>query len=391
MDDTPLRIAMFTNNYYPFIGGVPLSIDRLTKGLRAMGHTVTIFCPKYPEQPEPDHDPGIVRCKLLRYQKSEVYNFPIINIFSRRIHNEFLRRGFDLVHSHHPFWMGKKGYRLAKKYKLPVVFTFHTRFDQYSHYLPVFKKFFKAYIANRFIKRFSGRCDAVFTPTQTAKDFLTDLGVKTPMDILPTGIEIGRGERDQALRESLAPGGGVLLCTVSRLAKEKNIFFLLEGIRYIKEHTALPFRCVVVGDGPERGEIEAFIRSSCLEDTVTLVGSVPPEEVARYYRASDLFVYSSRSETQGMVLLEAMAGQCPVVAVSSGGVDDVIENGVNGYRTQEVTEEWAQRVIELMSDGEKRRVMSGNAYEHAKQYSAEEMAAHAAHVYRGAVAKRHGA
>ncbi len=388
MEDKPLRIAMFTDNYYPFIGGVPLSIGRLTKGLRAMGHSVTVFCPKYPEQK--DADPDIVRCKLLRYHKTKVYNFPIINVYSRRIRAEYLRRGFDVVHSHHPFWMGKKGYRLAKKSGIPTVFTFHTRYDHYSHYLPFFKKFFKAYIANRFIKRFSGHCSAVFAPTQTAKEYLIELGVKTPVEILPTAIEINEAEVDQTLRNKLAPAGEILLCTVSRLAKEKNFSFLLEGIRAIKERTDMPFRCVIVGDGPERSDIEASIQAYGLEDTVLLAGSVPPEQVEGYYRASDLFVFASQSETQGMVLLEAMAGRCPVVAVSSGGVDDVVENGKNGYRTRENAEEWAGRVIELMSDEKKRRAMSDNAYERAKQCSVESMAAQAIRTYRSVIGKKNG-
>jgi glycosyltransferase involved in cell wall biosynthesis len=379
-----MRIAMFTNNYYPFIGGVPISIDRLTRGLRGLGHHVTIFAPEYPDQP-PDADPGIVRCKLMRYHKSKEFNFAIANIFSRELDAEFLRRDFDVIHLHHPFWMGVKGMNYGKKYGIPVVFTYHTRFDHYSHYVPLMKTFFKHYISHSIVKRFSSKSAAVFAPTRTARNYLVELGVKKPIEVLPTGIELLREQPEggaSRLRSKFAPNGEFLLCTVSRLAPEKNIFFLLRGIRYIKEHSSVPFRCVIAGEGPERESMEAYIREAGLEDTVTLLGKVPPDKVAEIYYASDLFVFASVTETQGMVLLEAMAGHCPVVAVLSGGVDDVVVDGYNGYRTHENAAEWSRRVMALMENPDKVREMSQNAFVSARRYSIEAMAAQAAQIYR---------
>lgn len=392
MKQKPLRIAMFTNNYYPFVGGVPISIDRLTRGLRKRGHTVVIFAPQYPEQ-EPDTDPDIIRCKLLRYHRTKLFDFAVTDLFSRDIDFEFARRGFDIIHVHHPFWMGAKGLTLGRKYGIPVVLTYHTRFDKYYHYLPVMKGFFKSYISHSIVKYFTQRCDAVFSPTQTSLEYLESIGVRTPATILPTGVEIE--EQDEPvgeLRKALAPGGEALLCTVSRLAREKNIGFLLDGIRHIKEHTATPFKCVIIGDGPERGEMEDTISRTGLRGTVLLAGTVTPGEVARYYRASDLFVFASRSETQGMVLLEAMAGRCPVVAVSSGGVDDMVIDGYNGYKTREDIEDWSQRVIDLMANGEKLRELSQNAAEYAKRFSLDVMAEQAETAYRSVIRKkgRHG-
>ncbi len=390
MEDKPLRVAMFTDNYYPFVGGVPNSIEKLTKGLRAMGHSVTIFCPQYPEQKTPDADPDIVRCKLLRYHKTKVYNFPLINVFSSRIRKEFLRRGFDVVHSHHPFWMGKKGHKLARKYGLPSVYTQHTMYDQYSHYLPLFKRAFKRYIAHSIICKFSQRCDAVFSPVGTSKAYLESMKVTTPISIMATGVYMVPKGAGGALRKQYAPKDGILLCSVARLAPEKNFHFMLKGLKRVKELTSAVFTCMIVGGGPDRASLDEAIVELGLSDTVVMIGEVPQPEVGRYLEASDFFVFASTSEVQGTVLYEAMAARCGAVSVYCSGADDVIVDGYNGYRTHEDIEEWAARVAALLDDPAEMRRLSDNAYEHAKQYSVEAMAEQATRTYRAVIAKKNG-
>ncbi|MDR0325109.1 MAG: glycosyltransferase [Oscillospiraceae bacterium] len=387
METAALRIAMFTDNYYPFIGGVPISIDRLTQGLRAMGHSVTIFAPAYPGQ-SPEADPDTVRCKLLRYHKTKLFDFAVTNIFSREIDTEFAKRGFDVIHAHHPFWMGVKGLNFGKKYGIPVVYTHHTQFDQYSHYMPVMKGFFKSYISHSVVKYFSQRCDLVFSPVKTSEAYLTSLGVTTPIEILPTGVKLVPEGAGDEIRQKLAPGGETLLCSVARLAPEKNIPFLLRGINRVREISSVPFKCIVVGDGPERGALDQIVRKLNLDDCVVLTGGVPPEEVGNYIRASDLFVFASRSEVQGVALFEAMAARCPVVAVRCSGADDVIIDGFNGYRVYEDLEEWAGRVAALLSDREERQRLADNAYRHAEQFSTEAVAQQATRAYRRAIEEK---
>ncbi|MDR1688530.1 MAG: flippase-like domain-containing protein [Clostridiales bacterium] len=375
-----LRIAMFTNNYYPFIGGVPISIERLASALRSLGHYVVIFAPEYKTQSGCAED-GVIRCKLLLLLKTKLFNFHIVNIFSRKIEREFARHNFDIVHVHHPFWMGTKGVSLARKYGIPAVMTYHTRFDMYHHYVPVCKRYFKKYLSHRIVLHFAQSCDMVFAPVESSAKYLNDLGVTKPIEIMPTGVKLLLGGNAEKLRKTYTPNGELLLCSVSRLAREKNIFFLLEGIKYIKSYGKTAFKCVIIGDGPERAEIEKFIETENLSDTVILTGTVEPDCVGMFYFATDIFVYASKSETQGMVLIEAMAGHCPVVAVSSGGVDDVVKCGCNGCKTSEDIAEWAQKVMLLMENENLRKEMSENAAAFAGKFSAENVAAQAVRAY----------
>jgi len=378
-----LNIAMFTNNYYPFIGGVPVSINRQAAGLRKCGHTVHIFAPLYPGQ-KTDADEHVHRYKLLVFYKSKVFHYAVANIFSPKIERDFIKNNFDVVHVHHPFWMGKKGMKLGKKYNIPVILTYHTRFDCYYHYVPFMKQAFKRIISHRMVKNFAGRCSAVFSPMETSREYLLGLNISKPIVVLPTGLDYEgfNIESDKDLREQLVPSGGVLLCSVSRLSREKNIYFIIDCLKYIKSNTHTLFKCVIIGDGPEKGEIINAIDAAGLADECVLLGRIPPEEVCKYYLVSDIFIFASKTETQGLVLLEAMAGGCPVVAVSSGGVDDIVTDGHNGYKTREDVREWSERVIHLFNDRDEYDRMSENASRFAEGFSLENMAVQASEIYR---------
>ena len=292
-----LNIAMFTNNYFPFIGGVPISIARLTKGLRSQGHNVVIFAPKYPfECPEDDN---VIRCNLLIYYKTKPFNFAIVNIFSSEIQKIFATQNFDIIHVHHPFWMGKKGLELGRKYGLPVILTYHTRLEKYAHNLPLLRQTFENISSHKLIRIFSQKCDAIIAPTNSAREYLANIGVSRDKTVLPTGVDFDfYNNIDQnevkVITEKYKLQNEVILCCVSRLTKEKNIYFLLMGIKRIKDNSKVPFKCIIIGDGPEKENILKTIEQQGLKDTVILVGTISPIEVCKYYMASDIFVFSSQ-------------------------------------------------------------------------------------------------
>lgn len=371
-----LNIAMFTNNYLPFVGGVPISIARLAEALRKRGNNVVIFAPDYPGAD--DRDDNVFRCELFYYKESDNFNFPITNIYSSQINHKFLEGNFDIVHVHHPFWLGKKGLKLGKKINVPVILTYHTRLEMYAQNLPVFKMTFKNILSHKLIKNFAQKCDGVIAPTESASEYLTNVGVSRQKLVLPTGIDLSVYDRVnendiENIKNRYAPNGEILLCTVSRLAIEKNINFLIEGLKYVKENTKKKFKCIIIGDGPEKNNLQNLIDKYSLNDEIYLIGSVEQKEVAKYYMASDLFVFGSKSETQGMVLLEAMAGKCPVLCIRSSGTDDVVRDEYNGFKTSDNLQEWSERIIYLLENEELLRTMGTNAFRYSQKFSIDKM------------------
>ncbi|MFW5790258.1 MAG: glycosyltransferase [Bacillota bacterium] len=388
--DKKLKIAMFTNNYFPIIGGVPISIKRLSKALKSQGHEIKIFAPEYEKTSVVDvEEDDIIRCNSLYYYKKHGLEFSITNIFSPEIRKKFEAEDFDVVHCHHPFWLGKKGRKLAEKNDIPVVFTYHTRLEKYAHYVPNIL-FARKFFANRFshflIRNFANKADAVFAPTESTKNYLRNVGVSRYIKIMPTGVDLKEydcsKEEVEEIRREYGDKHEHLLITVSRLSKEKNLYFLLEGIKHLRNTGKNDFKLIIVGGGPEEDNIQAYIQEYNLQDNIELIGTVDFREISKYYLASDLFVFASTTETQGMVILEAMAGYTPVVAVRSSGIDDVINNDYNGYKTEEEVEAWASKIEMILSDKSLQEKLTKNARQMAEKYAITNMARDAEEVYQ---------
>lgn len=366
----PKRVLMFTNNFFPFVSGVTVSIERLIRGLKAEHHSVAIVAPDYHKDASCD---DTLRVKTLVAFGSK-QEFRLANLFSPRIGRFFSRFKPDIVHLHHPFWLGSAGLWLARRHKVPAVYTYHTRLEMYAHYVPIPGRIFRNVISHVLIRRFCNNCDGVIVPTVSTEEYLRLIGVKTPLCVQPTGIDFERfnqpcPEQVSALRAELnLPNQGLTLISVSRLGKEKSVDFLIRAMPDIIARTDKPLRLIIVGEGDQRPELEALIRELGLVDTVMLIGSVEPEAIATYYQAADLFVFASQSETQGMVLLEAMAAGLPVVAVRSSGTADVVVNGETGYITLAKRSVWSEKVIRLIREDDERARFSSNAIALAREH-----------------------
>lgn len=390
LSSTPLRVAMFTNNYLPFIGGVPVSIQRLAQGLRQLGHQVLIIAPRYPGAETDTEDvlrlPGLIPMGRRR-------EFQLANVFSVWLYRKILRFRPDVIHVHHPFWLGRVGLLVGRCLGIPVIYTYHTRLEHYAHYVPLPGPLFQNLLAHTIVRRFANRCDGVIVPTESAEEYLRTIGVRQRILVQPTGVDIEqfRAVSDQAidqLRARHAPNGEKLLISISRLSREKNIDFLLEAIVKLQSSCDHAFRLLLIGDGPDRHRLESRIRALDLENTVSLLGAIPPAQIATYCRAGDVFLFASRSETQGMVILEAMAAGMPVVAIRSSGIDDIVVNGVNGFKTPPDTARWNARIQQLMSDPELRRRLSSQARETANRFSSEQFCKHVQRFYTTILADR---
>lgn len=397
---------MMTNNYLPYVGGVPVSIQRLSEGLIDLGHQVAIFAPSYDgyqtmERPRENltiyRYHSVSRGMASRYVSDGVV---IGHGFDRRIQRWLLEFDADLLHVHHPFLIGSEALHLGHKYHIPVCLTYHTRFDQYLYYLKPLTflgnhcrtpqgtgqnravKLLQEKTVPYYIRSFANRCDMVFAPTDSMVGYLRQCKIFRPIHTLPTGVSSGSFSPDrthaQQIRTRYAEGRPHLLCTVSRLAEEKNLRFLLRGLAKLKEKIGDTFRCLVIGDGPQRKELESFARFCGIAQQVCFLGEIENHSIADYQAACDLFVFSSQTETQGIVLLEAMAVGNPVVAVDASGCRDVVKTGYNGILTKADEEDWAAAICTALQTPELR----SNAFGTAAQYRTQLVAQKAAVLYK---------
>ncbi len=380
-----MRIALMTNNYKPYMGGVPISIERLKRGLENQGHQVTVFAPTYREQQQEEDVFRYATC-MNRF----IGGIVLPNPFDTRIEGEFKRQNFDIIHVHHPMLIGRTAVYLSKKYGIPLVFTYHTRYEKYVEcYTGGLVKVEK--VMPVYLRGFSRHCDYIFAPTAGIRDYLSDVCrvPRSSLGILPTGIEdrnyhVTEAEkkdiRGKYLQEDIP-----LFLTVSRMAKEKNVPFLLESLAILKSRYHMPFRMVMVGDGPDRAGYEKYCETLGIGDEVIFTGTLPNEETAAYFAAADAFLFASKTETQGIVVLEAFAGGTPVIAVRASGVEDLVASGVNGILTEEDRDAYAEVLLDFCEGRLNRLKLSENAFFTGLKYREEAVAQEAARVYNEVV------
>ncbi|MEY8390260.1 glycosyltransferase [Lachnospiraceae bacterium 45-W7] len=390
-----MRIAMMTNNYKPVVGGVPIAIGRLAEGLRQRGHQVYIFAPEY--QGEEEQEEFVIRYRAF-HKKAGGY-VPLMKPVDLEMERKFRELNFDMIHVHHPILIGQRAQYLGKKYGVPVVFTYHTQYEQYLHYWKPYRwlkekggsledkivDFIENQLVLAVIRRFTEKCSLVIAPTNQMQKILKEREWEANVTVMPTGLpdfsyaEYWKQPTEQRLtreyiRGIYGKGKKNILCTVSRLSQEKNLKFMLKALVLLKEKIGDDFQLIVIGDGPQKQELQAYAQELGVLENVTFAKTVPNEEVAAFHCASDLFLFASKSETQGIVLLEAMAGGSPVVAVKATGVCDVIRSGQNGYVTEERQEEFAQRAAQILCDSSLYKKLAEGAGVTAQRYRNEAVA-----------------
>jgi glycosyltransferase involved in cell wall biosynthesis len=363
-----MLIAFFTNNYKPFVGGVPIAVENLAKTLRRHGHRVLIFAPDYDGVTADEAD--VFRVLSIKNFNDTPFSLPLPFTLRPAFDLEALSE-VDIVHVHHPFLLGMSGLQLARAYDAPVVFTYHTQYEKYIHYLP-FPEKWTAEVAVRLATRFSNSCDAVIAPSSDIKAVLRERGVEVPIYVIPTGVDLQkfRGGDTQYLRKRLAISeGNPIVLTVSRIAKEKNLHFLLDSFARLAavERSA---HFVLVGEGDAKPELEHYANALACRDRIHFLGGLSGKELVSAYKGSDVFVFASTTETQGMVVLEAMACALPVVAVEAAGVRDFVSSGCNGFLVEDGrAEDFAERVYALLADPDLRNKLSEQAKRTARKWS----------------------
>ena len=381
MPNEPLRIAMFTDSALPILNGVSISVDALIGELRNQGHSVHLYCNRYPGRVDPD--PNTFRFRAVEFPLWPGYPLPLPPFI--RMLQKFRRHQYDVIHTHTPFLNGMVALRWAESHEIPIVSTYHTLYDRYAHYVKLLPYRYVRFRIAKHTNYYYNRATHVITPSEAALKWLRRHSVESPISVIPTGSpRPGLFDRSQVRHElGIAPETKLLLY-VGRLAREKNLLMLLESAASaFKIDPSL--RLWLVGDGPFRAECVAKVRSLGIGDRVKFVGFVPRTDVDRYYAAADLFVFPSFTETQGLVVQEAMQFGLPAVVVAGGGAGEAVEEGVNGCHVRNDVRDFASAVVGIMGDEHLYTRMSAEARRSGRGAGIGTMAERVVNVYREAI------
>ncbi len=322
-----MNILMMTNTYTPHVGGVARSVEAYTQAFRRMGHRVVVIAPEFENMPE--HEEGVVRVPAIRRFNGSDFSVRLpVPIHMSSILEELRPQ---VIHSHHPFMLGGVALRVAHQHEIPLVFTHHTMYEHYTHYVPANSPALRRFVI-KLSTGYCNLCDRVIAPSESVADVLRRRGVETPIEVIPTGVDLERMSRGSGpgFRAALGiPAEAFVVGHLGRLAPEKNLRFLCEAVlAYLKQDPRAHF--LLVGQGPLRREIEQAFERQGLGGRLHAAGSLEGPLISSAYQAMDVFAFASLSETQGLVLLEAMAAGTPVVALDAPGAREIVRDGLNG-------------------------------------------------------------
>ncbi len=376
-----MKIGIFTDSYRPYTSGVVRSIETFTGEFLKWGHQVYIFGPDSPLIP-PRHqsryqsEKGVYRFFSIPAPTFSDYAIPVP--VSLQLRSTVKKLGLDIIHVHSPFLLGRLGARMAKKLNIPLVFTFHTLYEQYVHYVP-FAKNVSRKMVRRISRDFCNRCDLVITPSSPVMNHLKRMGVTTPVNVIPTGLDLEEFKdlNPHWLQENfpIEKEDRVLLF-VGRLGKEKNLFFLMKCFKEVlTKHSHL--KLVLIGSGPLENSLRNLARDLGIKDQVIFTGLLSREQIVHAYASADIFTFPSVTETQGLVIGEAKAAGLPVVAINAFGTSDMIKHGEDGFLCKPSREDFTNRIIALLDEVELYQTMQNKALENSvylsSSYCAERM------------------
>lgn len=377
-----MHVLMISDVFFPRINGVSTSIETFRRDLKDQGIEISLIAPDYPEPHAAAATWRIPSRRLPFDPEDRLMRWrPLMQAVE-----DVGRNKVDLVHVQTPFAAHYAGIKAARTLKAPVMTTYHTHFEEYiGHYLPLLPRPLLRHAARGLARRQCNGLDAVVVPSHAMHQALTDYGITTPLHVLPTGIPIeqfnaGHGPRFRH-RHGI-PEGRPMALYVGRVAHEKNLVFLIDAIKLARrQHPDLLL--VIAGDGPALPALQRMVVCLELEDHVQFVGYLDrQQELPDCYAAADLFVFSSRTETQGLVLLEAMAAGLPVYAFAAMGTRDIVEPRQGAVVAPQDTEGFAIGLVELLADRAQLERLSTAARQFAQSWSAPDRAWQLAQLYQ---------
>ena len=360
-----MRIGFFTDTYTPQINGVVTSIRLFKEALEERGHEVYVFAPT-PEH----HEDGE---RTFRFHSVPFVFQPEMRLASP-VSIEALRvlddADLDIIHSHDPFSIGLYGLTYARRKKLPYVHTYHTLYPEYVHY--VWDTRLTRRLAERLSRDFCEACSSIVAPSTKIERHLREWGVTVPIDVIATGVDVDRfRSADPGRVQRLRTLAGIssddrVLLYMGRLGREKNVEMLIRALWHTREAGT---RLIIAGDGPHRPELESLVSQFDLDERVSFVGYLEREDVVAAYHVADAFFFASTSETQGLVIGEAMAAGLPVIAAQDRAVEDFVIDGRTGSTVPGRPEDLARAIDTLMTDEALRRRYAEASLERARSFS----------------------
>lgn len=386
-----MNLLMLSDVYFPRVNGVSTSIRTFARSLARMGHAVTVVAPDYGEASGQQAHDGDGAFEVIRLPSRVIFFDPEDRLVRagalRRAEAELARRDWDAIHIHTPFRAHSLGVRLARAGGWPTVETYHTYFEEYvGHYLPWLPTPLTRGFARMASRRLCGEVDHLIVPSAQMVGVLQRYGVDTPHTVLPTGIDLdefrdGDGARFRQMH-GIAPDRPVLV-TVSRLAVEKNIAFLLRVVqRLTGEFPDLLF--VVAGEGPDESRLKRMTHELGLDANVRFFGNLDRRTtLLDAYRAGDAFVFASPTETQGLVLIEAMALGVPIVSTAVMGTAMVLEGARSALIAEEDVDDFAAKAAGVLRSGDLRASLGAAGPEDARRWSSDTLMQRVEQLYAG--------
>ena len=383
-----MRILLFTDTYPPEINGVSVSVENHAKVLIENGHHVKVITTsklsKFSEEGIILRIPGIEMKKLYGYRLSAFFNASAF---------QYIKKWKpDIVHIHTDAGIGIFGKIVSAVLKVPSVVTYHTMYEDYTHYAGVLKG-----VANRVVKSFSKfiaeQCTEFIAPSLKTKDKIREYGADRYINIVPTGIDFKRfqhgnvdGEKLKSIQVKYGLKGKKVVLSLGRLAKEKSIDVVIEGFHhYLHSSNNLDTVLLIVGDGPERPILAEQVAKLGIDQHVVFAGAAPITEVPLYYQLADVFTSASITETQGLTFMEAMVSEKPVLCRFDENLSSLIIHGETGYIFSE-KEDFSLLLMQILSlDKDKKALLNIGALHTVKQYSFEVFYDNIIKVYQRAI------
>lgn len=351
-----MKIAFFTDTYYPQLNGVTISVDNFAKELRKRGHTVYIFAPKIKKRKQKsDEDLTHLTTIKLLSTESPIY-IPTPTTYTE--YKKLFRLDFDLVHAHGNGIFSLFGYQVARMKRVPYILTFHTLLTKYTHYF-LRGHVIKPRAVETYMRIFGNLCDDIITPSEKMKNELIRFGVKKPIQVIPNFIEkdeFATVEKNYLHKKLKLPTETPILLSVGRLGKEKNFEFVLEVFKDLTHHDHKS-HLVIVGHGTDSRKLKKYSETLGLTKRVHFTGKINKKYMPSVYEDATLFVFASVSEVHPMVTLEACAAGLPLIVAKDAAFTDVVVDKKNGFALPLEKEQFVKKIHLLLTDHKLRETM----------------------------------